>query len=87
MTTETAEENETRKKQKQESEKPAGFGILSEGSHVTAVTERAKENKMGNSVGYTVAPGRHYEKVKQAWCRCNMDTRNTRRGWEIKTGS
>ena len=47
-------------------EKPAGFGISSEGFRVTAVTERAEENKEGNSVGYTVASGRHNEKVKQA---------------------
>lgn len=59
MTTETAEE------MKQERNRNGDSG-WSEGSHVTAVNERAKGNEKGHSVGYTVASGKHYEKVKQA---------------------
>lgn len=71
MTTETVEEKETRKKQKQESEKPADFGILSEGSYVT------ENKKKGNSVGCIVASGSHCKKVKRAWWKCNMGTLET----------
>lgn len=62
MTTETVEENDTRKKQKQESVEAAGFDASSNGSRVTVMTKK----KRVCSVVYTVASGRHYEKVKQA---------------------
>lgn len=62
--TEIAGENEARKKQKRESEETTGVVTSSEGSRVTAVTERAGGNAKGNSARNIAASGKHYEKVK-----------------------
>lgn len=61
---EIAEENETRKKQKRESEETTGFVISSEGSRVAVVTKRARGNVKGNRARNIAASGKHYEKVR-----------------------
>ena len=71
LSVKTAEENETRKKQKGESQKPSDFGVLNQGSHVTAKTNK---HRKGNSVCCTAASGRFYEKVKDAWWEWNPHT-------------